>query len=104
MHGSPVNRKPLVGSQHLGRTTTGGSSPRTTTYTRFMFRQSRSLTLLTAIALFAVACSNGGAMTEATAGTAAEQASVVADTADGGQIDLGSLEGSDSLLWFWAPW
>ncbi len=25
-------------------------------------------------------------------------------TADGGQIDLGSLEGTDTVLWFWAPW
>ncbi len=25
-------------------------------------------------------------------------------TADGGQIDFGSLEGQDTVLWFWAPW
>lgn len=25
-------------------------------------------------------------------------------TVDGGQLDLGSLEGQDTVLWFWAPW
>jgi len=25
-------------------------------------------------------------------------------TIGGGQIDLGSLQGQDVVLWFWAPW
>ncbi len=25
-------------------------------------------------------------------------------TADGGQLDFGTLEGRDVVLWFWAPW
>lgn len=29
---------------------------------------------------------------------------VVYDTVTGGQIDLGALEGQDTVLWFWAPW
>ena len=29
---------------------------------------------------------------------------VVVSTVAGGQIDFGSLEGQDTVLWFWAPW
>ena len=25
-------------------------------------------------------------------------------TSTGGQIDFGSLQGQDTVLWFWAPW
>lgn len=25
-------------------------------------------------------------------------------TVAGGQLDLGALEGQDTVLWFWAPW
>lgn len=25
-------------------------------------------------------------------------------TVAGGQLDLGSLDGQDTVLWFWAPW
>jgi hypothetical protein len=45
-----------------------------------------------------------------TAATATDDASeavatpVVYDTVTGGQIDLGALEGQDTVLWFWAPW
>lgn len=28
----------------------------------------------------------------------------VVATVAGGQIDFGSLEGQDTVLWFWAPW
>lgn len=28
----------------------------------------------------------------------------VLSTISGGQIDFGSLQGQDVLLWFWAPW
>lgn len=30
--------------------------------------------------------------------------SFIAPTVDGGQINFGSLEGQDTVLWFWAPW
>jgi len=30
--------------------------------------------------------------------------SIVVATSAGGQIDFGSLEGQDTVLWFWAPW
>ena len=29
---------------------------------------------------------------------------VVLSTVSGGQIDFGSLEGTDTILWYWAPW
>lgn len=28
----------------------------------------------------------------------------VLPTVSGGQIDTSSLEGTDTILWFWAPW
>ena len=36
--------------------------------------------------------------------TESEAMPVVYDTVTGGQIDLGALEGQDTVLWFWAPW
>jgi hypothetical protein len=30
--------------------------------------------------------------------------SLVGETTTGGQIDFNSLEGTDTVLWFWAPW
>ena len=40
---------------------------------------------------------------------AGEQTAQAADTGvlptvSGAQIDTGSLEGTDTILWFWAPW
>ena len=82
------------------------------------------LALLMAFGLIAAACggddttsvesSSAGSDTEANtesrdgdvAGDAPESAaqSVVLPTVGGGQIDLGSVEGTDTILWFWAPW
>lgn len=42
--------------------------------------------------------------TEAETVSEAEATPVVFDTVTGGQIDLGALEGQDTVLWFWAPW
>ena len=30
--------------------------------------------------------------------------SAVLNTVSGGQIDANSLEGTDTILWYWAPW
>ena len=41
------------------------------------------------------------------AGAAATSEAVPVDPValvGGGQLDLGSIEGSDTVLWFWAPW
>lgn len=60
----------------------------------------RSLAALIAISLIAVAC--GGS--DAEVATAPADLSGTYDTVSGTQIDLGSLEGQDTVLWFWAPW
>lgn len=49
------------------------------------------------------ACGSTTTETAADAGAATALAGVV-DTVAGGQIDLASLEGQDTVLWFWAPW
>ena len=83
------------------------------------------LAALAAIALVATSCGGGPADTAAdVAVDVAESAPAPADQADqaapieeataepsrvattvtGGQIDFGSFEGQDVVLWFWAPW
>ena len=89
------------------------------------------IALIAALALFAVACGGGdsessetntapGVSSNDTDGTTPpsddaaetnEPAEVelprqffATSTADGGQIDLGDLDGQDIVLWFWAPW
>lgn len=46
------------------------------------------------------------AQTEAapTVESGTSEASLIATTVTGSQIDFGSLEGQDVVLWFWAPW
>ena len=78
-------------------------------------RAPRLLVAMTlAFALLATAC-GGTATTDAPdttqsasssedAAPAEAQASLVASTISGGQIDFGSLAGQDVVLWFWAPW
>ena len=52
------------------------------------------------IATLATACGGSGVET-----TAADVALTgTADTLARGQIELTSLEGQDTVLWFWAPW
>lgn len=53
------------------------------------------LPLLFVVALLASACSTA---------TNDEALSLVGETTTGGQIDFNSLEGTDTVLWFWAPW
>lgn len=66
-----------------------------------MSRVHRLLAVLVGLGLLATACGSGSSPSEdAGAAGAAE----MIPTADGGQIDLGSLEGTDTILWFWAPW
>ena len=79
--------------------------------------------LLAGFALFASACGGSASGATESAGdsnAAADEApaqaepepneedpakaSLVATTVSGGQIDFGSLEGQDVVLWFWAPW
>lgn len=59
---------------------------------------------------FVVAACGGASTTDASSPAASESALAapviegVFDTVSGTQIDLGSLEGQDTVLWFWAPW
>ena len=74
----------------------------------------RLLVAVAALSLFAASCGGGSSNDTSTTATesadapVAEQevaeASLVASTVNGEQIDFGSLEGQDVVLWFWAPW
>jgi hypothetical protein len=65
------------------------------------WRALRSVILTVAtIATLATAC--GGSDVETSAPDTALTGSV--ETLAGGQIELTSLEGQDTVLWFWAPW
>ena len=65
---------------------------------------------VTAVALFATACGGGGggggsdAATAATEPLSADQASFTAPQLGGGEFDSESIQGKDTVLWFWAPW
>ena len=61
--------------------------------------------LVAAGSLLAAACGGGdAATTEAAAGKSAEVYALSAATVSGSQLEFGSLEGQDAVLWFWAPW
>jgi hypothetical protein len=70
----------------------------------------RAATLVTALSLVLAACGGGSSTTDTSDQPASESAPAgpviggVFDTVSGTQIDLGSLEGQDTVLWFWAPW
>lgn len=67
-----------------------------------MTRVRHLLAVLIGLGLLATACGSGS--TPSDDAGADPGAAAMAPTADGGQIDLGSLEGTDTILWFWAPW
>lgn len=73
-------------------------------------RRRSALLALFVASSFAVAACGGADTTVSAAPAEAEQEAAsafpqfTADTLDGSQIDFGSLEGQDSVLWFWAPW
>ena len=58
-----------------------------------------------AAAMVLSAC--GSESTETSNAEATEQAAPEISTlatVSGGQIDINDLEGTDTILWFWAPW
>jgi len=61
-----------------------------------------------AAALLLAACgaagSNTAALAELDAAPAVSLLSGQFETVDGDSFDLGSVEGQDVVLWFWAPW
>ncbi len=60
-------------------------------------------------ALLLSACAADDEVTVVDEATVVDDAAAPAEsellpTVSGGQIDTNSLEGSDTILWFWAPW
>lgn len=76
----------------------------------------RSLRLVASVglslALIVTACGSSSsevdqstpADTSASAPDSGAAETALIPTADGGQLDWGSLDGQDVVLWFWAPW
>ena len=67
----------------------------------------RTFAAAAAFGLFLTACGGGETTTESAGAAESESAETFAeviDTLSGSQLDLGSLEGQDTVLWFWAPW
>lgn len=68
---------------------------------------SRLPAALFAAGLFLAACGTDAATT-ANAGqietTESTFPQLTVPTVAGGQFEFGSLEGQDTVLWFWAPW
>lgn len=70
----------------------------------------RAAAVVAALSFVVAACGGGASTTDASAQPASESAPAapvidgVFDTVSGSQIDFGSLEGQDTVLWFWAPW
>ena len=70
----------------------------------------RAAALVAGLSFVVAACGGAASTTEVSSPTASESAPAapviegVFDTVSGAQIDLGSLEGQDTVLWFWAPW
>jgi len=78
------------------------------------------MALIAALAMIAVSCGGSSTSVETSVSSDAEsgsaeaaapaesapeaEASLVAATVSGGQIDIGALEGQDVVFWFWAPW
>lgn len=55
--------------------------------------------------LVAAACGSSGSNSGGASPSNAESASgLVSPTAGGGQLEWNSIEGQDTVLWFWAPW
>lgn len=62
------------------------------------FEWVRTLRLTLVLAVLAIVTASCGSA------TTDDEVSPVGQTAAGGQIDFNSLEGTDTVLWFWAPW
>ncbi len=70
-------------------------------------RLRRAVVGMTVAALLFSACATDDeALTagEEATGAATNTGTGVLPTVSGGQIDTNSLEGTDTILWFWAPW
>lgn len=70
-----------------------------------VMRRKRLLASATAALLLLSAC-GASSSTETADNAAADAVEMVGvvSTVSGGQLDLASIEGQDTILWFWAPW
>ncbi len=72
--------------------------------------RTRLLVTAVALALAAAACGGGGdqsAQTGAVDEVPEADETVLdfrAETVDGSTVDVNSLQGTDLVIWFWAPW
>lgn len=58
-----------------------------------------------AVVLVAAACGGGGTTSSGSVGGAGEgDITFTAPVLAGGEFDGATLEGADTVLWFWAPW
>lgn len=67
----------------------------------------RTVVVALAVGVVFVGCGGGSETSsrDATAtSSAGPPAAQLVDLVGGGQIDLNSIEGTDTVLWFWAPW
>ena len=63
--------------------------------------------LIVLVALLASACAAGSDSADVAADVESVPVELLSgeyETLSGNAIDLGSLEGQDVVLWFWAPW
>lgn len=56
------------------------------------------------VALLLAACGSDTDTETASSGGGDSYPQFTAATVDGAQLEFGSLEGRDTVLWFWAPW
>ncbi len=72
----------------------------------------RTRLLVTAVALALVAGACGGGGDQSAQGGPTDDGPVAdetvldfrAESVDGSTVDIGSLQGTDLVIWFWAPW
>lgn len=79
----------------------------TTDMVIIMFRI-RAASIAAVLLLTLTACGSDSASVESSTASGEAIAGPTIDgtfaTVAGGQLDVGALEGQDTVLWFWAPW
>ncbi len=70
-------------------------------------RSLRAVLAVLGFTLVTAACSGASDDVSTNASSSAEEAAfldITVATSDGGQLEWGTLEGQDVVVWFWAPW
>ncbi|MDH3299285.1 MAG: hypothetical protein OES24_02145 [Acidimicrobiia bacterium] len=82
-----------------------GSNPMTTNRVTARSNRDRVQRVIAGAAVAALLFSACAADDDQSLGADGQVAAIgVLPTVSGGQIDTNSLEGTDTILWFWAPW